>query len=205
MSSFNRSFEANARCKRGPSESEFPLGGPRAWAAMCPSPHGEVPEWLNGLVSKTSVSFGAPGVQIPPSPPSLGAIPWVLLPSSVPGFSIPGPIEGIRGWGRCFDQVHRRGDGAAERARLESVCVGNGTGGSNPPLSAIHVNLPSPAMGPVPREISLRTGSGRERSSPKDQEVGARCPGLSAGSVHSLAAPGPLGTSVLRRVGHANL
>ncbi len=31
---------------------------------------GEVPERLNGLVSKTSVCFGAPGVQIPPSPPS---------------------------------------------------------------------------------------------------------------------------------------
>ena len=32
--------------------------------------YGEVPERLNGLVSKTSVSSRAPGVQIPPSPPS---------------------------------------------------------------------------------------------------------------------------------------
>ena len=39
------------------------------------APSGEVPEWLNGLVSKTSVSLGAPGVQIPPSPPFLPAAP----------------------------------------------------------------------------------------------------------------------------------
>ncbi len=30
-----------------------------------------------------------------------------------------------------------RGAGAVERARLESVCTFTGTGGSNPPLSAI--------------------------------------------------------------------
>ena len=30
---------------------------------------GEVPEWLNGLVSKTKVGASPPGVRIPPSPP----------------------------------------------------------------------------------------------------------------------------------------
>ena len=30
---------------------------------------GEVPEWLNGIVSKTIVGSGLPRVRIPPSPP----------------------------------------------------------------------------------------------------------------------------------------
>ena len=30
--------------------------------------NGEVPEWLNGIVSKTIVGSGPPGVRIPPSP-----------------------------------------------------------------------------------------------------------------------------------------
>ncbi len=55
-SSSNRSFEANAARRGAPSPA-------------CARETGEVPERLIGLVSKTSVYFGAPGVQIPPSPP----------------------------------------------------------------------------------------------------------------------------------------
>ena len=33
------------------------------------SPHGEVPEWSNGTVSKTVVRVTVPWVRIPPSPP----------------------------------------------------------------------------------------------------------------------------------------
>ena len=35
--------------------------------------YGEVPEWLNGTVSKTVVAFGPPWVRIPPSPQNQSA------------------------------------------------------------------------------------------------------------------------------------
>ena len=81
----------------------------------------------------------------------------------------------------------------AEGARLESVYVGNCIEGSNPSLSAILKVIykqrawrwvRSHAMEPV------RIGSDRERSSPKDSGPGARCPGPSAGSLHSHGGAG---------------
>ncbi len=38
----------------------------------------------------------------------------------------------------------RRDDGVVERAGLENRCAGNGTGGSNPPLSAFVSPFPAP-------------------------------------------------------------
>jgi hypothetical protein len=36
--------------------------------------HGEVPEWLNGTVSKTVVRVTVPWVRIPPSPPCIKSL-----------------------------------------------------------------------------------------------------------------------------------
>ena len=47
---------------------------------------GEVPEWLNGIVSKTIVGSGPPGVRIPPSPlkPDLEKVGFFLFHRAPP-------------------------------------------------------------------------------------------------------------------------
>jgi hypothetical protein len=48
--------------------------------------------------------------------------------------------QGTRRTRQVFEITERRGDRAVEGARLEIVCTPNkGTGGSNPPLSAIYI------------------------------------------------------------------
>ncbi len=59
----------------------------------------------------------------------------------------------------------------AEGARLESVCGGNSTAGSNPALSAIVVRAPDGVW--ALRIAALRTVSGPEGSSPKGTTASA--------------------------------
>ena len=100
---------------------------------------------------------------------------------------------------------------------MESVCVGNGTAGSNPALSAnpsaaiargcsrARPWVRSPAMGPV------RTGSGRERSSPKGKRSCAgpgptaalgRTAGRASGAAPRSAARQPCARWPPARCGH---
>ena len=80
---------------------------------------GELTERLKVLDSKSSVSARAPWVRIPCSPPVRGS-----------------RCLGLDGSGTTAVVPIRRGDRVVEGARLELVCVGNGTEGSNPSLSA---------------------------------------------------------------------
>ena len=161
------------------------------------APSGEVPEWLNGLVSKTSVSLGAPGVQIPPSPPFLPAAP---VAAAGGGDDNDGEVSerlNEHAWKACVSET---APGVRIPPSPPSLIVSRSTR-----LRALRRKTPS---GTAPEDGRLRarrwvrshamgrvrTGSGRERSSPKGLDPGARCPGPPAGSHLPLPFPRDPGT-----------
>ena len=94
-----------------------------------------------------------------------------------------------------------RGDRVADCARLESVCAARYRGFESHPLRHFfHLRCGRAAAGRAPiapsarrwvrshAMVRFRTGSGRERSSPKVLVPGARCPGPSA---RARPSPGP--------------
>ena len=183
-------------------------------------------ERLNAPVSKTGVPARAPGVQIPLSPPlcslstsSRGCARRrarrTRWRSQRARRSAVRRSPGRRAEGRWAPSSRRRldvcshasqpvgilgrGDRAAEGARLESVCTGNRTAGSNPALSAIRFEARARKWVRSPVVVPFRTGSDRERSSPKVPAPSARSPDPLARARRRARRNRPLGEQRAQR------
>ena len=69
----------------------------------CTTLNGEVPEWLNGAVSKTVVGASPPRVRIPLSPPLLS-----MYPVRLHGFFKPRVIPYFRRWNLAIPRIPPR-------------------------------------------------------------------------------------------------
>ncbi len=177
-----RADNTNTACSRAPQRD---LPGAQAIT-------GEVPEWLNGLVSKTSVSFGAPGVQIPPSPPpsELNAHGNGRVMGGGVGSALHTVVAfTIEQVGEVSERLNEHAWKACVSATAPGVRIPPSPPFTKEAVQCTRMRRASSRKSRRARRWArshavgrVRTGSGRERSSPKGLESSARCPGPPAGS-----------------------
>ncbi len=148
---------------------------PHPWITIKYTNTGEVPEWLNGLVSKTSVGQPTGG-----SNPSLSAI-------------LERGAHNNEQVGEVSERLNEHAWKACVSATAPGVRIPPSPPFSRAPLGAGGGKQKSKRARRWARSHAVgrvRTGSGRERSSPKGLESSARCPGPPAGSLHPGRAIG---------------